>query len=65
MTEQELEMGRLAARIWRLEREREMWQRYADRLEQQIKELRNPEPCEWYPNPETSSLARWWLNGAD
>jgi hypothetical protein len=64
MTELELEMGRLRARIWRLEVERGQWQRYADRLEQQIKALQEP-PGEWFPNPETSSLARWWLRGAD
>jgi hypothetical protein len=64
MTEAELEMGRLRARIWRLEREREMWQRYADRLANQIKLMQGP-PGEWVPNPETSSLARWWLAGAD
>jgi hypothetical protein len=64
MTEAELEMGRLRARIWRLEQERGQWQRYADRLEQQIKLMQEP-PGEWFPNPETSSLARWWLRGAD
>jgi hypothetical protein len=64
MTEAELEMGRLRARIWRLEQERAQWERYADRLERQIKLLQEP-PGEWFPNPETSSLARWWLNGAD
>jgi hypothetical protein len=64
VTEIELEMGRLRARIWRLEQERAQWQRYADRLEHQIKALQEP-PGEWFPNPETSSLARWWLRGAD
>jgi hypothetical protein len=67
MTEQELEMGRLRARIWRLERTVEQWERYADRLEHQIKQEREDalNPPEWWPNPETSSLARWWLRGAD
>jgi hypothetical protein len=64
MTEQELEMGRMAARIWRLEQERAQWERYADHLARQIKLLQEP-PGEWVPNPETSSLARWWLAGAD
>jgi hypothetical protein len=32
MTEAELEMGRLRARIWRLEQERGQWERYADHL---------------------------------
>jgi hypothetical protein len=64
MTEAELEMGRLRARIWRLEQEREQWERYADHLARQIKLMQEP-PGEWFPNPETSSLARWWLAGAD
>jgi hypothetical protein len=63
MTEADLEMGRLRARIWRLERV-EQWQNYADHLTRQIKLLQEP-PGEWFPNPETSSLARWWLRGAD
>jgi hypothetical protein len=65
MTEAELEMGRLRARIWRLEQERGMWERYAERLERYIAELRNPTVGEWYPDPATSSLARWWVRGAD
>jgi len=65
MTEIELEMGRLRARIWRMEQERAMWERYAERLERQIADLRNPDGGEWYPNPATSSIARWWLRGAD
>jgi hypothetical protein len=65
MTEAELEMGRLRARIWRLEQEREIWDRYTKRLERQIAELRNPTVDEWFPDPATSSLARWWLRGAD
>jgi hypothetical protein len=64
MTEQELEMGRMAARIWRLEQERAQWERYADHLARQIKLMQEP-PGEWFPNPATSSLARWWLAGAD
>jgi hypothetical protein len=64
MTEAELEMGRMAARIWRLEQERAQWERYADHLTRQIKLMQEP-PGEWCPNPETSSLARWWLAGAD
>ena len=67
MTEAELEMGRLRARIWRLQEERKQWERYAERLERQIAILREDiaNPPEWYPNPATSSLARWWLAGAD
>jgi hypothetical protein len=64
MTEAELEMGRLRARIWRLEQERAQWERYADHLARQVKLMQEP-PGEWFPDPETSSIARWWLAGAD
>jgi hypothetical protein len=64
MTEAELELGRLRARLWRQQRTIEQWERYAERLEREIKRLHEP-PGEWWPNPETSSLARWWLAGAD
>jgi hypothetical protein len=64
MTEAELEMGRLRARIWRLEQERAQWENYAGHLERWIKLMQEP-PGEWVPNPETSSLARWWVRGAD
>ena len=63
MTETELELGRLAARIWRLEQERKQWERYAERLERQLAEARDTTVYEWYPDPATSSLARWWLRG--
>jgi hypothetical protein len=65
MTEAELEMGRLRARLWRAQRTIEQWERYAERLERQLAEERNPPVDEWFPDPATSSLARWLLRGAD